>query len=65
MVSYLTLFFPRYVDVNFTAKVEEQLDEVSGNIVKSCPVSGGPMCYVASSAAAVEYMPGHGCREQT
>jgi DNA topoisomerase-1 len=30
MVSYLTLFFPRYVDVNFTAKVEEQLDEVSG-----------------------------------
>jgi DNA topoisomerase IA len=30
MVSYLTLFFPCYVDVHFTAKVEEQLDEVSG-----------------------------------
>jgi hypothetical protein len=30
LTSYLILYFPEYVDVNFTAKVEEQLDEVSG-----------------------------------
>lgn len=39
MVGYLTLFFPRYVDVNFTASVEEQLDEVSGEPVKRCRVA--------------------------
>jgi hypothetical protein len=26
------LFLPHYVDVNFTAKVEEQLDKVSGEM---------------------------------
>jgi DNA topoisomerase-1 len=37
MVAYLTLFFPRYLDVNFTAQVEEQLDEVSGETrVRRC-----------------------------
>lgn len=30
MTSYLTLFFSKYVDVNFTANVEEQLDQVAG-----------------------------------
>jgi hypothetical protein len=30
LTAYLTIHFPEYVDVNFTAKVEEQLDEVSG-----------------------------------
>lgn len=30
LTAYLTLHFTEYVDVNFTAKVEEQLDEVSG-----------------------------------
>eukprot|EP00775_Hariotina_reticulata_P013174 gene13174-13305_t len=29
LTGYLILYFPEYVDVNFTAKVEEQLDEVS------------------------------------
>lgn len=30
LTAYLTIHFTEYVDVNFTAKVEEQLDEVSG-----------------------------------
>jgi DNA topoisomerase IA len=30
LTAYLTSHFSEYVDVNFTAKVEEQLDEVSG-----------------------------------
>lgn len=30
LAAYLTSHFSEYVDVNFTAKVEEQLDEVSG-----------------------------------
>lgn len=30
LTAYLDTHFPEYVDVNFTAKVEEQLDEVSG-----------------------------------
>lgn len=28
--AYLALHFGEYVDMNFTAEVEEQLDEVSG-----------------------------------
>lgn len=28
--AYLTIHFNEYVDLNFTAKIEEQLDEVSG-----------------------------------
>ena len=31
--AYLAIHFPEYVDVNFTARVEEQLDEVSGGYV--------------------------------
>lgn len=30
LTAYLTIHFTEYVDVNFTAKVEEQLDDVSG-----------------------------------
>lgn len=33
LTAYLTIHFTEYVDVNFTAKVEEQLDEVSGALV--------------------------------
>lgn len=32
LTAYLTIHFTEYVDVNFTAKVEEQLDEVSGGL---------------------------------
>jgi DNA topoisomerase-1 len=32
LTAYLTSHFSEYVDVNFTAKVEEQLDEVSGEL---------------------------------
>ncbi len=37
LVAYLILHFPDVVDVNFTAHVEEQLDEVSGAMSVLCP----------------------------
>jgi hypothetical protein len=36
LTAYLTIHFTEYVDVNFTAKVEEQLDEVSGAVATFC-----------------------------
>lgn len=40
LTAYLTIHFTEYVDVNFTAKVEEQLDEVSGEQVASVCLVG-------------------------
>jgi hypothetical protein len=57
LTAYLTIHFTEYVDVNFTAKVEEQLDEVSGAVTTFCVrgvggCSGGVGMGAAAAAGA-------------